>query len=172
MGFVSDNFGRRTIIITLSALHIISSFVTSFSSTFSMLVIIRFFVGGSIHAVWSAFFVLMAEIVPEDSRVLCGGVLNYGWNIGSLLMTFLAYNIRSWQNLQLSFASISLVLVSFFFLVPESPRWLISKGKTEKSEDLLKSIAKNNGIDIDSTRFNSLYEILVANVKKKEWSKR
>ena len=63
----------------------------------------------------------MAEIVPEDSRVLCGGVLNYGWNIGSLLMTLLAYNIRNWQNLQLSFASISLVLVSFFFLVPESP---------------------------------------------------
>ena len=87
-------------------------------------------------------------------------------------MTFLAYNIRSWQNLQLSFASISLVLVSFFFLVPESPRWLISKGKTEKSEDILKSIAKNNGIEIDSTRFNSLYEILVANVKKKGWSKR
>ena len=33
-----------------------------------MFVIVRFFVGGSIHAVWSAFFVLMAEIVPEDSR--------------------------------------------------------------------------------------------------------
>ena len=68
MGYVSDNFGRRTIIITLSAVHILSSFITSFSSNFPMFVIVRFFVGGSIHAVWSAFFVLMAEIVPEDSR--------------------------------------------------------------------------------------------------------
>ena len=68
MGYVSDSFGRRTIIITLSTVHILSSFITSFSSNFPMFVIVRFFVGGSIHAVWSAFFVLMAEIVPEDSR--------------------------------------------------------------------------------------------------------
>ena len=68
MGYVSDSFGRRTIIITLSVVHILSSFITSFSSNFPMFVIVRFFVGGSIHAVWSAFFVLMAEIVPEDSR--------------------------------------------------------------------------------------------------------
>merc|ERR1712223_1104348 len=124
---------------------------------------------GSIHAVWSAFFVLMAEIVPEDSRVLCGGVLNYGWNIGSLLMTFLAYFIRSWSNLQSSFAFISLVLVSYYFLVPESPRWLISKGQTEEAKHVLKRIAKNNGVKIESTRLNILFEQLVNNVKKNGW---
>ena len=87
-----------------------------------MFVSTRFFVGGSIHAAWSGFFVLMAELVPENSRVICGGVLNFAWNIGSLLMTMMAYFIRDWAHLQLSFAVLSLFLVSYFFCVPESPR--------------------------------------------------
>ena len=71
-----------------------------------MFVGIRFFVGGSIHAVWSAYFVLMAELVPASKRSLCGGVLNFGWNIGSLIMTLIAYLIRDWKHIQIAFAGL------------------------------------------------------------------
>ena len=91
-----------------------------------------------------------------NSRVLCGGVLNYGWNIGSLLMTFLAYFIRSWSNLQLSFAFISLVLVSYYFLVPESPRWLISKGQTEEVYSIRWGILKILELKDTKTRLKRL----------------
>ena len=94
MGLFSDHFGRRTIIICLSSVHIIASFVTAFASNYTMFVLVRFFVGGSVHAVWSAYFILMAELVPSSGRSICGGVLNFGWNIGSLFMTFLAYCFR------------------------------------------------------------------------------
>jgi hypothetical protein len=40
-----------------------------------------------------------------------------GWNIGAMLMTLLAFWLRDWSNLQLSFSVISLGLVSIFFLV-------------------------------------------------------
>ena len=94
MGLFSDQFGRRTIIICLSSVHMIASFVTAFSSNYTMFVCVRFFVGGSIHAVWSAYFILMAELVPASARSICGGVLNFGWNIGSLCMTLMAYFFR------------------------------------------------------------------------------
>ena len=83
MGFISDNFGRRTIIITISALHILASFLTSFSTSSMMFVIVRFFVGGSIHAVWASFFVLMAEIVPENSRLYI-----LGWPLATVAQSF------------------------------------------------------------------------------------
>ena len=128
MGIFSDHYGRKKIIVLMSLIHITASFLTSFSNSFSMFVGIRFFVGGSIHAVWSAYFVLMAEIAPASKRTLCGGantllllprmiflysttvylqfsgVLNFGWQIGSLIMTLCAYFIRSWDYLQLTFA--------------------------------------------------------------------
>ena len=74
MGLFSDQFGRKKIIVLMSLVHIAASFLTSFSNSFSMFVGIRFFVGGSIHAVWSAYFVLMAEIAPASKRSLCGGI--------------------------------------------------------------------------------------------------
>lgn len=160
MGSLSDKFGRRTIIITLSSVHILSSFITAFSNHFLMFVGIRFFVGGSIHAVWAAFFVLMAEIVPENYRTMCGGVLNFGWNIGSLIMTLMAYFIRDWQHLQLSFAVTSIFLISYFFLVPESPRWLMSRGKTQEALQALHLIALRNGIQVEKTQFQELFQIL------------
>ena len=73
MGIFSDHYGRKKIIVLTSLIHITSSILTSFSNSFSMFVGIRFFVGGSIHAVWSAYFVLMAEIAPASKRTLCGG---------------------------------------------------------------------------------------------------
>ena len=100
MGFISDNFGRRTIIITISALHILASFSTSFSNSFMMFVMFRFFVGGSIHAVWASFFVLMAEIVPENSRLYTLGWLlvtvtqpfSVAANIEKIIVTQFAYS--------------------------------------------------------------------------------
>ena len=47
-------------------------------------------------------------------------------------MVLLAYLIRDWSQLQLSFAISSLGLVSIYFLVPESPRWLLSQGHFEQ----------------------------------------
>ena len=74
------------------------------SKSFPMFVGIRFFVGGSIHAVWCSYFVLMAELVPASKRSLVGGVLNFGWQIGSLIMTLTAYLLRRWNHMQFAFA--------------------------------------------------------------------
>ena len=89
----------------------VTSFATAFAPTFGAFLGIRFFVGGAIHAVWSSFFILAIETTGESKKALVGGVFNVGWNIGSLTMCFLAYLIRSWNYLQLTFASVSLLLL-------------------------------------------------------------
>ena len=39
-------------------------------------------------------------------------------------------------------------LSRFFRIIPESTRWLLSRGKTDKAEDILQKIARFNGKDI------------------------
>ena len=49
---------------------------------------------------------------------------------------------------------------------------MIEKTFFEKAKHVLKRIAKNNGVKIENTRFNILFQQLVNNVKKNGWSKR
>ena len=83
-----------------------------------------------------------------------------GWNIGSLLMTLLAFWLRSWWKLQLSFAVASLLLVFYYFLVPESPRWLLENGKSKEAKKVLLTIAKINRTNLDDSNFLLHFEEL------------
>ncbi len=67
-GIMSGAIGRRKTILIFSACHVTSSFLTSISQSYLMFVSVRFFVGGCIHAVWSAMFVIGIEIVSAPMR--------------------------------------------------------------------------------------------------------
>ena len=41
----------------------------------------------------------------------------------------------------------------FYFFVPESPRWLLEKGRTNEARDILLNIAKVNKTNLDQTNF-------------------
>ena len=77
-------------------------------------------------------------------------------------MTLIAYFIRDWQHLQLTFASMSLFLVCYFFLVPESPRWYLAKGKTQQAKFVLLNIARSNGVKSpeNNANFNRHFQAL------------
>ncbi len=46
-----------------------------------------------------------------------------------------AYFVRDWQALQLSISIPSLALLSYYWFIPESPRWLISVNRYRDSKD-------------------------------------
>ena len=58
-----------------------------------------------------SYFVCSIETVGENKKAFTGGVFNGGWNFGSLCMVGLAYLIRSWSYLQITFASIARLLL-------------------------------------------------------------
>ena len=77
-GIFSDVMGRRTIILICSAIHVVCSFVTSASQSYSMYIGVRFFVGGCIHSAWAGMFLISIETVCEPMRTSTGAVLNAG----------------------------------------------------------------------------------------------
>ena len=93
-------------------------------------------------------------------------ILILGWNIGSLVMTSLAFLLRSWWKLQISFAVLSLPLLLFYFLVPESPRWLIGKGRAKEAKLNLLKIAEVNKINIHETNFHKHFDELQGRTSK------
>jgi len=75
-------------------------------------------------------------------------------------MVLLAYFLRDWSLLQLSFAITSIGLVSIYFLVPESPRWLLNHGKIQQAEENLRIIARRNKVDLEKSSFDVHFRIL------------
>lgn len=62
----------------------------------------------------------------------------------------LAFWFRHWQQLQIAITLPSIVLLSYWWIVPESPRWLLAMGKQrEASEILQKAIDVNKVENID-----------------------
>lgn len=85
------------------------------------------------------------ELVGPSHRVLCTIVLNIAYSIGLVLLACIVYVVRDWRYLSLAVSLPLLLLYSCFFILPESPRWLIATGNFKRAAKVMKTIARFNG---------------------------
>ena len=80
------------------------------------------------------------------------GCVNEGFfAIGTCIVGLLAYLIRDWRNLH--FASSALILpqiLFFWFVIPESPRWLVTQKRWKPLRKMMSTCEKMNGKRIPS----------------------
>jgi len=166
-GAMSDAFGRKTLILTMAVVNIISSFVTWLSPNFWVFLIGRMFVGASIHSIWAGLYILLQETTPRQYRTFTAGLMNFGWSTGSMWITFLAYFIRDWRSLQLVFSIMSLMMISYFFLLSESPRWLLASGRFDDAKKTLQHIAIKNGKVLNMKELEETLALLQKEISSK-----
>nr|AKN21552.1 slc22a-4 [Schmidtea mediterranea] len=90
--------------------------------------------------------ILALEYIPSHKQSLFGMISQIIWSISISFVGMLAYFIRDWDTLQMigsipSFLSLVLILI-----VSESPRWLISSGKFDELDILVKRHIKRSNM--------------------------
>lgn len=84
------------------------------------------------------------ELVGIRYREMTSVLFHIPFNLGHLTLPLFAYFLRDWHSLQLAISLPSILLISYYWLVPESPRWLFAVGRVDESIEVLKKAAKHN----------------------------
>ncbi|XP_055944010.1 organic cation transporter protein-like [Argiope bruennichi] len=147
-GQLSDRFGRRKVLIFCLIDFLIFGFLTLLSPNIIMFLICRF---GLAFGITSAFVnspVILAEIVGFEYRSVYCFTYKYGFTLAFMTMPLIAWLIPDWFWLHLIFTLPFVALLCVFWVLPETPRWLLVNGKFQELEELLLYAAKKNGKDM------------------------
>lgn len=141
-------FGRRTTYIySLFACAIVGT-IKSFSGSYVMYAICEFIDSSIIAGTYAIAFVLAMEMVGPSKRVLGGTLIACSYTIGEVVLGFIAMHTLDFRLLlRVVYCPLLLVLVYFWF-IPESIRWLIVNGKNEEAVDVVLKAAKFNKVKL------------------------
>ncbi|OWF44907.1 organic cation transporter protein-like [Mizuhopecten yessoensis] len=143
-GMLSDSFGRRKSILLASILLFISSVATAFTTEFYSFTVLEFLVGASNHGLFILVVVMGIELTGPNRRMLAGVLMHLVFPVGLLYLTGAGFILRNWKTIQLVVAIPCIVHLGLYWVIPESPRWLISQGRYKDAETILRKVAEKN----------------------------
>lgn len=156
-GVLGDAAGRRAVFISAAAVVSLSGVATALAPSYPWLLVAR--VGASLGVSGLTVpFDVCAEIVPPRVRGRQLAALQSFWTVGGLLV-HLALQRRDQEAIAAESADewrwvaglcalpcvVATVLATAF--LPESPRWLLSRGEPERALQVLRDAARVNGRD-------------------------
>jgi OCT family organic cation transporter-like MFS transporter 4/5 len=106
----------------------------------------RFILGASSPGIYGTSFVLVIEMVGPSWRGLAGNLFCLPFAFGYMALPAFAYFLRSWKTLQLVLSIPALLQIFVCWKLPESPRWLLRKGRVVEAEKLLRKMAEVNKV--------------------------
>ncbi|XP_019622568.1 PREDICTED: organic cation transporter protein-like [Branchiostoma belcheri] len=116
----------------------VSGIVCAFSPNYAAFIAFRFFIATSTMVTFLAAFVMIQELVSADKRSFTGMVFWIFAALAQAILAAIAYFIRTWKWLQVVITVPTLLFISFWWLIPESPRWLISRSRHKEAAAILR----------------------------------
>ncbi|XP_078603969.1 organic cation transporter protein-like [Branchiostoma floridae x Branchiostoma japonicum] len=183
-GITSDRFGRRPTTVFCLILHLALSTGASFASDYVSFVILRALDGAAANGAFYTAFVLALEVVGPSKRNAVGMTASLSFGTGFFVLSVLAYFLRTWRNLQLVQALMMYPLLCYWCkcqrtgnqlllwcclmqVLPESPRWLLSKQRVTAAKEVLQRAARMNKV----TLTDEVSDLLVKSAESNEITK-
>ncbi|MGW1161180.1 MFS transporter [Streptomyces sp. NPDC002513] len=148
-GRLADRFGRRPVFLADMLIFLVGSLLQFFVTDGMQLFLIRLVMGVAIGGEYAIGAPLLSEYAPRKGRGRLLASLEISWYVGYALATVVGALFADvqggWRWSLASSAVIAVVCVALRGGIPESARWLLSRGRREEAEEL---IAKY-GIEVD-----------------------
>lgn len=137
-GWAGDKFGRKPLFMIDMGLFVVASAAQFFTTTALMLFVVRLLMGVAIGAEYSVGWPLMSEFAPARLRGRLMGVTILAWYVGFMIGYTVSYYMSQpepvpWRIILGTSTVIAVVLFVARLGLPESPRWLWSKGRKDEA---------------------------------------
>lgn len=157
-GYLTDLIGRRVMYTVDLGVLVAASVLSAFVTSAWQIILLRFIIGLAIGADYPIATALLAEWLPRKWRGQMLGWLFVGWSLGACLAAFVGVILIAWQGndawrwLLGASAVPGLAILLLRIGTPESPRWLLSKGRASEADDTLRRATPSSSASPVSTR--------------------
>jgi MFS family permease len=148
-GWLTDRLGRKRLFTVTLMVYLLATAATALSWNFWSFAALRFLTGAGIGGEYTAINSTIQELIPARLRgwtdLLINGSFWLGAAMGAggsivLLDPHFINPAVGWRLAFLIGAAIGLVIVVMRLWIPESPRWLVTHGRTKAADNVVRNI--------------------------------
>ena len=157
-GWSALKYGRRNTLLIAAILFAISAVGSAIAPTFILYVLLRIVGGVAVGLACVVSPMYMSEVAPKDFRGRAVSMFQQSAVIGQTGVFYVNYLIAKgmseewlvdlgWRWMLGSEIIPALLFAILLFMIPESPRWLVLKGKLDKAKETLSRISNPEHAD-------------------------
>ncbi len=174
-GILADIYGRKKIIIATSIIFIIGSIMCGYASTAGWLIFSRIIIGIAVGMISFVAPIYLSEIAPEKIRGSLVSLYQLALTAG-ILLSYLINRIFAnaefnWRWMLGSGVIPAIILFIGILFLHDTPRWLLSKNKTDEAREVFKKIYPSDEIEVHITEIQKTLKDSTEhqNVKLQKW---
>ena len=160
-GFLTDRFGRKRILLWGVFIFTFFTLIGSLYTNLAWIVPMRFIGGLGAGAVFPLPYLMISEIAPARHRgilvCICNAILTASYLLPTLCGSWAIKAFPLETAWRVPFIVGGLPIVTLYFLyrwLPESPRWLMRRGRHDEVRALVERLEKSAGIAHDDAYIN------------------
>lgn len=148
-GYMTDRLGRRKLFLVTVTTYSLATLATAFSFNFLSFAIFRALTGFGIGGEYAAINSAVDELIPGRLRGTVDLVVNATFWLGAVVGSLVSYGLLAGHIMptgvgwRVAFATAAGLGLGVFLLrlrVPESPRWLMLRGREDQANQIVDAI--------------------------------
>lgn len=117
----------------------------TFAPTYVWFLVLEFLDAAFGAGSYGCGFIMGVELVGPKRRVLTGTLISSCYAVGEIIAAGSAWIFKDWRVVIYILYGPPMLLFFYFWVVPESVRWNLSKGRFKEAKSTLRKVAKFNG---------------------------